>query len=1387
VLARSYNAWKMGTGQAVPAHPPELIAERYRVESLLGRGGMAAVYQVHDLVRHRTVALKRLIPQDTESAHIARLFEREFHTLSQLVHPRIIEVYDYHTDEQGPFYTMELLSGGDLRQRSPVPWQDLCRLLVDVCSALALLHSRRFVHRDLTPLNIRCTSDGHAKLFDFGSMVQFGRSKHVVGTPPFVAPEALHGQLLDGQTDLFALGATAYYALTGKHAYPARSLHDLVDMWRNAPPVPSQIVPGIPHALDELVMSLLAQSPGARPPSAAEVMERLSAIGQFPIEEALLVGAAYLATPTLVGRDDKLAAFSRQLKRTNDNRGTSILVSGAEGTGRSRLLDACALEAKLSGAIVLRADPSDSGGERWGAAAALFEQLHEQLPELATQLLKPHLALFAPVMLDLARRLQPEPRLTVVEAQDANQPARGELQAMLRDVLITVAQQRTLVLVVDDLELVDEPSAALLALLAHQARNHRLLVLSAITSEHKHGEQRAIKLFTSVSDAIRLRSLDAGQAEQLVVSLFGDVPNARWLADRIFAITRGNPGLVMRVAQHLVDAGIVRYAAGIWTLPSRLDPTALNAALRETLDPSLSEPALDFARALAAADLPRVTLELAVRLSSHRDPSRLQSEIVELTAAGVVSVDDHVVSLSRPSWKRLLLPPLAPEARRALHLRIAECMGPSASEQFRLVEHLLAAGEIDRALTLLVNDVRNNREARTHDPVGLFELVQALPATWPQTLHTCIELCATTGRPLVDKLELQAALTGFATLTARSERAVILDLARQLRHDTGLDLIEQYRGQVPDSELLAKALGDAQKRYDATPENDRGFPILTALNHLAQLVIQAISLAGRMIDLPMLRELPSLEPLAVLSPALAVVHKNVQASLELLRGRSDMARQEYLEIAARLEQPDGAGLNDVHRIHMRYAVIWACGLIEAGIGRPSAEARAAAVEHDPLFAVSALRLRAIAALFRGDRTAAESFRVQTELLQIQNCPPQIFEGSQVTQWVLGYAAIGDLLRVKQYLVEVERLARDQPGYVPVLHCGNGAYQALRGDFAFAQSEYERALEIIGGTDHPVFGFAAGGLIWALARQERYAEAVARGEELLERMRSANIVGNTFLVRVPLAFVQARADRIDAALANISNAIEFLSAEASMSVQLGVAYEVRAQIAIGMRDAEAFSKFSELCLQQYRIGNQAGLLSRHDKLMRAARRANLIVGPKSAEFAITPRSGDDVQSTVSTVLGSAHGPEERAERALALLGRFSRCDVGYLYILQRGGPALVAQLGTAPPMHDMDGFVARFLLDALDHRDVTQTEVASASSVPEPTWMSSSSRRFTPMLLSHQGEHGMSVTGVAVMAADLRNSIRMPTRLLQALSKALYEAGDAITQLTHELEGELPDP
>src|SRR5579864_3776301 len=105
----------------------------------------------------RALALKELVVGGDASrrAELIALFEREFMTLAQLSHPRVIEVYDYGIENGAPYYTMELLDGGDLRERSPLPWREACALLLGVCSSLALTHSRRLVHRDVTPANVR--------------------------------------------------------------------------------------------------------------------------------------------------------------------------------------------------------------------------------------------------------------------------------------------------------------------------------------------------------------------------------------------------------------------------------------------------------------------------------------------------------------------------------------------------------------------------------------------------------------------------------------------------------------------------------------------------------------------------------------------------------------------------------------------------------------------------------------------------------------------------------------------------------------------------------------------------------------------------------------------------------------------------------------------------------------------------------------------------------------------------------------------------------------------------------------------------------------------------------------------------------------------------------
>src|SRR5690349_3681221 len=169
---------------------------------------MAKVYRVCDTKTGRRLALKRGWARSESKAERRRaLLEREFHTLAQLAHPRIIEVYDYSLDDNGPFYTMELLDGADLDKRGRVPWREACSLLCDVASSLAILHARGLIHRDVSARNVRCTAAGRAKLIDFGAMTSMGVAKDVVGTPPFMAPEVIQHQALDARADLFSLGA----------------------------------------------------------------------------------------------------------------------------------------------------------------------------------------------------------------------------------------------------------------------------------------------------------------------------------------------------------------------------------------------------------------------------------------------------------------------------------------------------------------------------------------------------------------------------------------------------------------------------------------------------------------------------------------------------------------------------------------------------------------------------------------------------------------------------------------------------------------------------------------------------------------------------------------------------------------------------------------------------------------------------------------------------------------------------------------------------------------------------------------------------------------------------------------------------------------------------
>jgi hypothetical protein len=528
---------------------------------------MGTVYAVLDESTGQRVALKRLgsanAPGSTRrkgaaaGADAALLFQLEYTMLARLVHPSLIAVYDYGIDEGVPYYTMELLDGRDLRELSPVPYREACRLVRDIASSLALLHAHHLVHRDVSPRNVRVTRDGRAKLLDFGTLTPFGVPPDIAGTPPCVPPEALNGGALDNRADLYSLGSVLYWLLTGRDAFPARQLDDLPAFLEGIPAPPSSWVKSVPEALDALVLTMLSRDPLARPSSAAEVIERLDGIARLPPEERREVAQSYFLSAKTVGRGSELDVVSACIELTLASEGGGLLVLGERGFGKTRLTRDIAVRAQTRGATVVVVEGNSGDGPN-ATARALGARLLQASPLDAVAAATPHAAHLCHVIPELVGRLG---EVELSPPPEAPGEWRVRLEGAMKAWLLDFAARRPLVLVVDDIDRADESSAGLLASLARSGRGTRLLVVGAadIRASFPTASAYAMRL--------ELRPLGARDIGALVGSLFGETPNAPCLARWLLELSAGNPRGAMDLLRHLVATKVVRYADGVWMLP----------------------------------------------------------------------------------------------------------------------------------------------------------------------------------------------------------------------------------------------------------------------------------------------------------------------------------------------------------------------------------------------------------------------------------------------------------------------------------------------------------------------------------------------------------------------------------------------------------------------------------------------------------------------------------------------------------------------------------------------------------------------------------------------------------------------------------------------------
>lgn len=256
----------------------------YTIIKRLGTGARTTIYQAKEESTGRTVALKRAILENPEDARIFEQMEAEFYVSRRVEHPYLRQCYDLIKIRKllrinELILIMEYFDGQSLEEQTRLSLGDVLLVFRMVAMALNAMHQKGFVHCDIKPNNILFNPKGAIKVIDLGQSCKLGEiKKRIQGTPDYIAPEQVRREHLSHRTDIFNLGATMYWALTGKNVptlIPQKNEYGIVLTDKRTFKSPHELYPKIPELLSDLVIECVSDKPADRPANMAEIIERL--------------------------------------------------------------------------------------------------------------------------------------------------------------------------------------------------------------------------------------------------------------------------------------------------------------------------------------------------------------------------------------------------------------------------------------------------------------------------------------------------------------------------------------------------------------------------------------------------------------------------------------------------------------------------------------------------------------------------------------------------------------------------------------------------------------------------------------------------------------------------------------------------------------------------------------------------------------------------------------------------------------------------------------------------------------------------------------------------------------------------------------------------------
>lgn len=789
-----------------------LVANRYVLHECLGEGGMGAVYRATDRLMGEVVALKivrletdaLLFNSRSDGTELRVALAHEFQTLASLHHPHIINVLDYGFDDHHqPFFTMTLLAQSTtiVAAAQSLGLKAKIGLLIELLQALAYLHQRGVLHRDLKPDNVLISATGGVKVVDFGLAIENPQSRDMAGTVAYMAPEVLLGKAASCASDLFAVGIIAYQMLTGRYPFASTYLPQTIDDLLQKPIDIEQLLEMSNAAVVAVVEGLVAKDPTERYQQASAVIYDLCRALQQPLPtEAPAIRESFLQAAKFVGRDHELQALIAALEAAHQGQGSVWLVGGESGVGKSRLVDELRIRALVKGAIVVQGQGNAQGGIPYQFWREPMRRLlfSSEVSDLEAGILK---AIVPDIATVLGRQVPTPPPLESTEHQ-------RRLAFTIVDLFRR--QHQLVVVLLEDLQWAVESLEPLRQLLRF-VDDLPLLVVGT----YRDDERPDIPTTLSGANRLRLERFSPLAIEQLVRSMLG------WATPELLALlqqeTEGNVFFLVETLRALAEEVGRLGDIERMTLPKAVVAGGVTQILQRRLNllPSSAQPLLKVA-AVAGRHL---DLNLLLYIAPQVD---LAEWLNQAANRAIIDWHDGRWRFSHDKLREAVLATLDIAEQQALHRAVAlalEALYPLERETYAqtLLDHWRAADELERQLpyAVIAAEQLNGYSAYREALVVVLPLLAAIEDTrlqrlagdayrglsqYPEAVHY-YQACLA-----ADDVEVrQAALFGLSDVMtdrgdyaeARAYLTEVLALSEQTNHALallGLGRVEWYQG-----------------------------------------------------------------------------------------------------------------------------------------------------------------------------------------------------------------------------------------------------------------------------------------------------------------------------------------------------------------------------------------------------------------------------------------------------------------------------------------------------------------------------------------------------------------------------------------------------------------